>query len=195
MQAIRAFRAEHPDAAVRPDALTSLHILDGLRAGRLAVGIVRGPVAEPDRVASVPLARVPVDHVVGPARPSPGRRRTSSTPATSMANQCSWSIAATPRLRTTRSRPTARRWAPGRAGSPTPPPRSNGCSTWWPWATGIGWLNAWQAEREAGRADVVVRPLQPGRPVRRVPRGLAGRRHRRRTTAAFVRVVLETCGA
>ena len=66
MRTIRAFRAEHPDAVVRPDGLTSLLILDGLRAGRMAVGIVRGPVVDPGRLASVPLARVPVDHVAVP---------------------------------------------------------------------------------------------------------------------------------
>ena len=27
--------------------------------------------------------------------------------------------------------------------------------------SGIGWLNTWQAEREAGRTDVAIRPLQP----------------------------------
>ena len=55
---------------MRADGLTSLRILDGLRAGLLAAGIVRGPVADPDRVASAPLARVPVDHVAVP----PGHR-------------------------------------------------------------------------------------------------------------------------
>ena len=77
MRAIGAFRAEHPDVAVRPNALTTLHILDGLRSGRLSVGIVRGPITDPDRVASVPLARVPVDHVSLPRAPLGGgdRRR------------------------------------------------------------------------------------------------------------------------
>ena len=68
MRAIGAFRAAHPDAVVRADGLTSLRILDGVRAGTLAAGIVRGPVPDPDRVASKPLARVPVDHVAVPPR-------------------------------------------------------------------------------------------------------------------------------
>src|SRR5215510_2277040 len=38
MRTLRAFRAEHPDTVVRPDGLTSLLILDGLRGGRIAVG-------------------------------------------------------------------------------------------------------------------------------------------------------------
>ena len=60
--------------------------------------------------------------------------------------------------------------------------------------TGIGWLNAWQAERAAARTDVVVRPLRPValydefRVAWRAGDASA-------TTAAFVRVVLETCGA
>ena len=51
---------------MRADGLTSLRILDGLRAGWLDAGIVRGPVADPDRVASAPLAQVPVDHLAVP---------------------------------------------------------------------------------------------------------------------------------
>ena len=60
--------------------------------------------------------------------------------------------------------------------------------------TGIGWLNAWQAEREAGRTDVVVRPL---RPVALYDEFRVAWRagDSATTTAAFVRVVLETCGA
>ena len=60
--------------------------------------------------------------------------------------------------------------------------------------TGIGWLNSWQAERARQRTDVVVRPLHPVtlhdefRVVWRTADESA-------TTAAFVRVALDTCGA
>jgi DNA-binding transcriptional LysR family regulator len=70
MRAIGAFRSSRPDAVVRADGLTSLRILDGLRAGTLTAGIARGPIPDPERIASRALARVPVDHVaVPPAHP------------------------------------------------------------------------------------------------------------------------------
>jgi DNA-binding transcriptional LysR family regulator len=60
--------------------------------------------------------------------------------------------------------------------------------------TGIGWLNGWQADRAAARGDVVVRPL---RPVELYDEFRVAWRtgDRSATTAAFVRVALETCGA
>ena len=81
--------AEQPEAAVRPDGLTSLTILDRLRAGTLAVGIVRAPVGEPERIASVPLARVPVDHVAVPADAPSRWCRRSWTCTTSTASPSS----------------------------------------------------------------------------------------------------------
>jgi len=57
--------------------------------------------------------------------------------------------------------------------------------------TGIGWLNSWQAERAAARTDVAVRPLAPValyddfRVAWRAGDTAT-------TTAAFVRVVLES---
>jgi DNA-binding transcriptional LysR family regulator len=64
LDAAHRFRQLRPDVAVRPVALTSLRIFDGLRSGRLAVGIVHPPVAEP--LASRPLARVPFAHLAVP---------------------------------------------------------------------------------------------------------------------------------
>ena len=58
---------------------------------------------------------------------------------------------------------------------------------------GIGWLNSWQAEREATHSGVVVKPLRPVglydefRVAWRVGDAATA-------TSTFVRVVLETCG-
>jgi DNA-binding transcriptional LysR family regulator len=60
--------------------------------------------------------------------------------------------------------------------------------------SGIGWLNTWQAEREAGRTDVAIRPLQPiGMWDEFRVAWRAG--DTRPETAACVRVVLETCAS
>ena len=66
MIALRRMLDQQPEVGVRPAAMTSLHIFEALRNGRISVGIVRGPVTDPDVIASVPLAEVPVDHVVVP---------------------------------------------------------------------------------------------------------------------------------
>ena len=66
MQALRRFRDERPDVVVHPASMTSLNMVDSLASGRLSVGILRGPIDDVDRVASVPLARVPIDHVAVP---------------------------------------------------------------------------------------------------------------------------------
>jgi DNA-binding transcriptional LysR family regulator len=193
MQAIRAFRAEHPDALVRPDALTSLHILDGLRSGRMSVGIVRGPVVEPERVASVPLARVPVDHVSVP----PGHRLAGVEVVDAA------ELDGEPVLVVDRSdAPTAHDEIEAYCAAVGARPRwINHAATQVERVldlvavgTGIGWLNAWQAERERGRTDVVVRPLRPVALYDEFR--VAWRAGDSATaTAAFVRVVLETCGA
>jgi DNA-binding transcriptional LysR family regulator len=194
MRTIRAFRAEHPDAIVRPDGLTSLLILDGLRAGRVAVGIVRGPVADPGRLASVPLARVPVDHVAVPPDHRLARSRAevraqdlddeavlvversdAPTAHDEIVSYCT-ALGARPRWVTHAAVQVERVLDLVALG------------------TGIGWLNSWQAGRAGGRQDVVVRPLRPV--------GLyddfrvawrAG--DQSPVTAAFVRAALETCGA
>ena len=87
MTALRRMIDQQPEVAVRPAAMTSLNIFEALRNGRISVGIVRGPVTDPDVIASVPLAEVPVDHVVVP----PDHRLASTTAsmsAISMANRC-----------------------------------------------------------------------------------------------------------
>ena len=160
MRTIRAFRAEHPAVVVRADGLTSLLILDGLRAGRMAAGIIRGLVAEPGRVASMPLARVPVDHVALP----PDHRLAGAEVI---------------RVEELDGEPVL---VVDRADAPTAHDEieayceATGARPRWvthaaiqvervldlvALGTGIGWLNSWQAERAAARADVVVRPLNP----------------------------------
>lgn len=194
MRIIRSFRAEHPDAVVRPDGLTSLRILEGLRSGRIAVGIVRGPVAEPGRVASVPLVRVPVDHV---AVPPDHRLATSQTVVQAR------DLDDEPVLVVERSEaPTAHDEIEAYCTAMGARPR------WVTHAavqvervldlvalgTGIGWLNSWQAERASSREDVMVRRLRPVelydefRVAWRVGDPSA-------VTAAFVRIAIETCGS
>lgn len=193
MRTIRAFRAQHPGAVVRPDGLTSLLILEGLCEDRIAVGIVRGPVTEPGRVASVPLARVPVDHVAVP----PDHRLAGQTVVQAQ------DLDDEPVLVVERSDgPTAHDEIQSYCTAMGARPR------WITHAavqvervldlvalgTGIGWLNSWQAQRGSGREDVVVRPL---RPVRLYDEFRVAWRagDPSATTAAFVRVALETCSA
>jgi DNA-binding transcriptional LysR family regulator len=193
MRTIRAFRAAHRDLVVRADGLTSLRILDGVRTGALAVGIVRGPVADPDRVASAPLARVPVDHVAVP----PGHPLAGADVVTA------GDLDGEPVLVVDRAdAPTAHDEIEAYVAAAGARPR------WIPHAatqvervldqvalgTGIGWLNSWQAEPAARRFDVAVRPLRPVslfdefRFVGRVGDSSA-------TTSAFVETIVATCGS
>jgi DNA-binding transcriptional LysR family regulator len=64
--ASRRFRTLHPEIAIHPAALTSVRMFDDIGAGRLAVGIVRGPIPHPDRLASRFLTRVAFDHLAVP---------------------------------------------------------------------------------------------------------------------------------
>lgn len=192
MNSLRRFRDEQPNVLVHPAAMTSVNIVEGLRSGRLAAGIVRGPVADPDRIASVPLARVPVDHVAVPL----GHRLAGvdRVDATELEGE---PVLIVDRGDAPRAHDDITRYLAGLGVNPA-------------WVThgatqiervfdmvaigsGIGWLNTWQAERESGRVDVAIRPLDPV--------GLwdefrvAWRQgDTRLTTAACVRVVLETCG-
>src|SRR5262245_45850848 len=191
MRTIRAFRAEHPDAALRPDGLTSLLILDGLRAGRIAIGIVRGPVAEPGPLASVPLARVPVDHVAVPPDHRLARRHVD-------------------RARDLDGEPVL---VVERADAPTAHDEIESyCATmgarprWITHAavqvervldlvalgTGIGWLNSWQAARGRSRPDIAVRRLRPV--ALHDEFRIAWRTGETDQSAAFVAVALATCG-
>lgn len=160
MLAIGAFHVSQPGAVVRADGLTSLRIVDSVRRGTLAAGIVRGPVPDPERVASKPLARVPVDHLaVPPAHPLAGTdivnasdldgqpvlvvdRAEAPTGHDEIKAYCA-SVSARPNWITHAAVQVERVLDQVALG------------------TGIGWLNAWQAEPAAGRPDIAVRRLQP----------------------------------
>jgi DNA-binding transcriptional LysR family regulator len=193
MRTIGAFRTRHPEVVVRADGLTSLRILDGLRAGLLAAGIVRGPVGDPDRVASAPLARVPVDHVAVP----PGHRLAGADVVDAA------DLDGEPVLVVDRAEaPTAHDEIEAYCAAAGARPR------WIEHAaiqvervldqvalgSGIGWLNSWQAEPAARRFDVAVRPLRPVAlfdEFRAVWR--AG--DMSETTIAFIDALIETCSA
>jgi DNA-binding transcriptional LysR family regulator len=192
MRTIRAFRAEQPDVVVRADGLTSLHILEGLRAGRVSAGIVRGPAVEPGRVASVPLARVPVDHLAVPPD-----HRLAGAEVVRAEDLDGEPVLVVDRV----DAPTAHDEIEAFCEEAGARPR------WVVHAaiqvervldqvalgSGIGWLNSWQTDRAAARGDVVVRPLEP---VELYDEFRVAWRtgDRSATTSAFVRVALETCG-
>jgi DNA-binding transcriptional LysR family regulator len=160
MRAIGSFHGAHPDVVVRADGLTSLRILDGVGAASLAAGIVRGRVVAADRIASLPLARVAVDHVaVPPAHPLAGA-----------AEVAAGDLDGQPVLVVDRAdAPTAHDEIEAYCAAAGARPR------WITHApvqvervldqvalgTGIGWLNAWQAEAASTRGDIAVRPLVP----------------------------------
>lgn len=191
MRALRRFRDERPDVLVHPSSMTSLGIAESIASGRMAVGILRGPIDDVDRVATVPLARVPVDHVAVPL----GHRLAAAE--TVEASE----LEAEPLLVVDRSdAPHAHDVITGyltRLGV-RPAWVTHGATQiervfdMVAIGTGIGWLNTWQAEREAGRTDVAIRPLHPvGMWDEFRVAWRAG--DTRLATAAFVRVVLETC--
>jgi DNA-binding transcriptional LysR family regulator len=160
MQAIAGLHSARPDVVVRADGLTSLRILDRVRAGTIAAGIVRGPVQESDRIASITLALVPVDHVAVPLdHPLAGAktvrandldgepvlvvdRAEAPTAHDEIAAYCT-AVGARPRWITHAAVQVERVLDQVALGA------------------GIGWLNAWQADSARRRADIAVRPLRP----------------------------------
>jgi DNA-binding transcriptional LysR family regulator len=191
MAALRRFRDEHPDVVVHPASMTSVNIVDAIQSGRLGVGVVRASVETADRVASVPLARVPVDHVAVPAdHPLAGRAgvtagdldgqpvlvvdRADAPHAHDEVLAYASSLGIRPAWVTHGATQIERVFDMVAIGS------------------GIGWLNTWQAEREAGRDDVAVKPLDPVGMWNEFR--VAWRQgDTRLATAACVRVLLETC--
>jgi DNA-binding transcriptional LysR family regulator len=193
MRAVRQFRDERPDVLVHPASMTSLNMVESLASGRLSVGILRGPIDDVDRVASVPLARVPIDHVAVPI----GHRlagaevvhahdldrepllvvdRADAPQTHDVITGYLNRLGVHPVLVTHGATQIERVFDMVAIGS------------------GIGWLNTWQAEREAGRSDVAIRPLQPvGMWDEFRVAWRAG--DTRPATAACVRVVLETCAS
>ena len=192
MRAMRRFRDQHPGVTVHPAAMTSVAIHDALRAGRMAVGIVRGPVTEPDLVVSVPLARVPVDHVV-----LPPDHRLAAQPSIDLRDLDGEAVLVVDRGD-----------APHAHDDITSHCAALGVRPRWVFhgatqiervfdmaavGTGIGWLNTWQAERETGRSDVAIRPLT-GSSLADDFRVAWRAGDTDSAAAAFVRVILETAG-
>lgn len=193
MRAMRRFRDQQPEVPVRPAAMTSLNIVEALRAGRLAAGIIRGVVDDPDRIASVLLARVPVDHVaLPPDHPLAAREAIHAS-----------DLEGVPALIVDRNdAPHGHDDITGYfAGLGVRPQWISHAATqiervfdMVALGAGVGWLNSWQAEREVARTDVAVRPLGP--PGLYDEFRVAWRAgDTSASTAACVRVILETCGA
>jgi DNA-binding transcriptional LysR family regulator len=193
MIALRRMLDQQPEVGVRPAAMTSLHIFEALRNGRISVGIVRGPVTDPDVIASVPLAEVPVDHVVVPpdhrlatfdrvditdleGEPVLIVERDDAPRAHDEITHYFTEIGVRPRWIVHGATQIERVFDMVSVGA------------------GIGWLNTWQAERESGRTDVAIRPLVPVgmHDVFRIA-WRAG--DTSPATATCVRVLLEACGA
>jgi DNA-binding transcriptional LysR family regulator len=193
MTALRRMIDQQPEVAVRPAAMTSLNIFEALRNGRISVGIVRGPVTDPDVIASVPLAEVPVDHVVVPPD-----HRLARYDRVDISDLDGEPVLIVEREDAPRAHDEIAHYFAGLDIHPR-------------WVThgatqiervydmvsvgaGIGWLNTWQAERESGRTDVAIRPLFPVgmHDVFRIA-WRAG--DTSPATAMCVRVLLETCGA
>jgi DNA-binding transcriptional LysR family regulator len=159
MRAIGSFHDACPDVVVRADGLTSLRILDGVGSGSLVAGVVRGPVAA-ERLASMPLARVAVDHVAVP--------RTHALAGAAVV--APGDLDGQPVLVVDRAdAPTAHDEIEaycGRAGARPrwithAPVQVERVLDQVALGTGIGWLNAWQVEAASRRTDIAVRPLQP----------------------------------
>ncbi len=193
MTALRRMIDQQPEVAVRPAAMTSLNIFEALRNGRISVGIVRGPVTDPDVIASVPLAEVPVDHVVVPPD-----HRLAQYDRVDVSDLDGEPVLIVEREDAPRAHDEIAHYFAGLGIRPR-------------WVThgatqiervydmvsvgaGIGWLNTWQAERDSGRTDVAIRPLVPVgmHDVFRIA-WRAG--DTSPATAMCVRVLLETCGA
>ncbi len=193
MRALRRFRDERPDVLVHPASMTSLAMAEQIAGGRVAVGIVRGAVEGDERIASVPLTRVPVDHVsIPPGHWLAGRELVDARELEGEP------VLVVERSEAPHAHDAIARYLGGLGVRPQ-------------WVThgatqiervfdmvaigtGIGWLNTWQAEREAGRTDIAIRPLTP---VGMWDEFRVAWRQgdTRLSTAACVRVVLETCGA
>jgi DNA-binding transcriptional LysR family regulator len=168
-------------------------MVESIASGRLSVAILRGPIDVVDRVASVPLVRVPVDHVAVPL----GHRLAGAAVVTA------GDLEHEPVLVVDRAdAPQTHDVVTGylsRLGV-QPVIVTHGATQiervfdMVAIGSGIGWLNSWQAERESGRTDVAIRPLQPiGMWDEFRVAWRAG--DTRPATAACVRVVLETCGS
>ena len=109
----------------------------------------------------MPLAEVPVDHVVVP--PDHRLARFERVDVSDLEGEPVLLVERedAPRAHDDDHPLLRRDRHPPGVGSRTARRRSNGSSTWCRVGAGIGWLNTWQAERESGRTDVAIRPLVP----------------------------------
>ena len=193
MTALRRMIDQQPEVAVRPAAMTSLNIFEALRNGRISVGIVRGPVTDPDVIASVDLT----DHA-HEGTLAIGSDRVARYDRVDVSDLDGEPVLIVEREDAPRAHDEIAHYFAGLGIRPR-------------WVThgatqiervydmvsvgaGIGWLNTWQAERESGRTDVAIRPLFPVgmHDVFRIA-WRAG--DTSPATAMCVRVLLETCGA
>lgn len=192
MRALRRFHDEQPDVLVHPASMTSLQIAEQIASGKVAVGIVRGTVDPDERIATVPLARVPVDHVSLPVG-----HRLADLDTVAAADLDGERVLVVERAAAPHAHDVFVHYL-------------GGLGVRVQWVThgalqlervfdmvaigaGIGWVNRWQAERESTRSDVVIRPLSPVGMWDELR--VAWRQgDTRLATAACVRVVLETCG-
>jgi LysR family transcriptional regulator, hydrogen peroxide-inducible genes activator len=158
MRAIRSFRQSFPDVSVRPGSLTTLRLIESMRSGRIDVGIVRGQV--PAGLASAELAQVPVSYVALP----PGHRLTvhAIVHQNDLAGE---DILVVERGEAPAYHDQTVAYLVGL----DPPARHiihpatqvERMFDMVAVGAGIGWLNAWQAERERARTDIELRPLEP----------------------------------
>jgi DNA-binding transcriptional LysR family regulator len=157
LQIAKQFHKANPAIAVRPAAFTSLRTFEAIRSGRVRVGIVHAPV--PATLGSCPLARVAFSHVAIPEGHRLAAREVVD--ATDLEGE--------PALLVERAE------APTYHDETLAYCNSLGVRPAWVLhvptqvermldmvsvGSGIGWLNAWQAEH-VSRDGVVVRPLAP----------------------------------
>ncbi len=159
LAAARRCHQLRPDVPIRPTALTSLRIFDDLRAGRLTVGIVHGPVPDPEPLASRPLTRVALDHVSVPA----GHRLAASA-VVDVADLDGEPVLLVDRTDAPSYHDATLAFADAHGVRPAwvrhPASRVERVLDMVAVGTGIGWLNAWQAG-QVTHEGVVVRPLRP----------------------------------
>ena len=193
MRALRRFREERPDVLVHPASMTSLNIAESFASGR--PGGRRSCAARSTTSTASPACRWRgCRSITSPCRSGTGSPRPRSSTPHDLEHEPLLIVdrgdapqahdVITGYLNRLGVRPT---WVTHGA------TQIERVFDMVAIGSGIGWLNTWQAEREAGRTDVAIRPLQPiGMWDEFRVAWRAG--DTRPATAACVRVVLETCG-
>ena len=159
--AARLFRQRHPDVAVRPNALTSLRIFRDLAAGKLAVGIVHGPIptTTTDRFSTRPLATVPFDHLS-----IPEGHRLAALDVVDAVELDGEAVLLVERADAPTYHDATLAYCASVGAQPAwvlhPASQVERVLDMVGVGSGIGWLNAWQAD-QVHHDGVVVRPLTP----------------------------------